>query len=222
MDASAIPDPTDTLPRATYHQVAHALRALLPPPATDTPEDATRRHSDAIAHVAFMQPATPDEASLAAYYVAAGAQAAECIRLARANSNDVVQVLKCTAQAASMMRQAHRWRTTLLRAQAERRRGEVGAAVNDTAQPAEQPVLGAPTGQSDCPPPSPDPEDIGHAERFALIHRNDAVLLRRGRHIPNGRHADLPPEVVRALVTGTTPILCSLDKKSHPAIAVAA
>ena len=230
MDASATPNPADTLPKATYYQAAHSLRALLPPHTTDTPEGEARRHSDAIAHIASLRPATPDETSLATYYVAAGAQAVECIRLARANPDDVARVLKCTAQAASMMRQAHRWRTTLLRAQAGRQQREADPATKDTAQSAAPPALVSPTEQPDCPPPSPQPEppaaptpeDITQAERFALVHRNDAILLRRGRRIPNGRHANLPPGVLHALITGTTPILCSLDKKTYQAAAIAA
>ena len=230
MDASATPSPADTLPRATHYQVAHSLRALLPLSATDTPEDAARRHSDAMAHVASLHPATPDEASLAAYYVAAGAQAADCIRLARANPNDVVNFLKCTAQSASMMRQAHRWRTALLGAQAGRRQREADPATSDTAQPAEPPTFDTPLEPPASPPPAPQPEppaaanldDIAQAERFALIHRSDAILLRRGRHVPNNRRANLPPGALRALLTGTSPLLCSLDKKSHQAPAAAA
>jgi hypothetical protein len=230
MDASATPNPADTLPRAACYQAAHSLRALLPPPAVDTPEDAAQRDSDAINHVASLRPATPDEASLAAYYVAAGAQAAECIRLARAHPDDVAHVLKCTAQSASMMRQALRWRTTLLRAQADRQRREAHPHTDDSARPAEQPAFSRLTQPPDCPPSSPrpelpmapKPEHIAQAEHFAQVHRNDAILLRRGRHIPNGRHADLPLEVIHALIAGTTPILCSLDKKWHQPAARAA
>src|SRR5579871_7027586 len=126
---------------------------------------------------------------------------------ARAHPNDVAHFLKCTAQAVSMLRQAHRWRTTLLRAQAERERRETTA--NDDAAPAEPPV------PQRTPPAAPNPQDIAQAERFAVVHRADAILLRRGRQISNARRASLSPGALRALLPGTTPILCSLDKKSH-------
>jgi hypothetical protein len=50
MEMPAAPDPADTLPKATYYQVVHTLRDLLPKPITDTPEDAARRDIAAIAH----------------------------------------------------------------------------------------------------------------------------------------------------------------------------
>ena len=89
--------------------------------------------------VASLLPANPDEANLAAQYVAASAQALDCLRLAREHPSDVARFLKCTAQSASMMRQAHRWRTALLRAQAERQKRGPDPAAGDTAAPAEYP-----------------------------------------------------------------------------------
>ncbi len=61
---------------------------LLPPPITDTPEDLARRDNAAIAQVASLLPANADEATLAAQYVAAHAQAVDCLRLARKCERD--------------------------------------------------------------------------------------------------------------------------------------
>src|SRR4051812_14526749 len=121
MDAPTAPHPTDPDPGlslATYRQITHALRPLLPPPVSDSPEDAAQPDPATIAPAASLRPATPDEVSIAAQYVAASAQALDCIRLARAYPNDPANVLKCTAQSASMMRQARGWRLALERAQA--------------------------------------------------------------------------------------------------------
>ena len=85
MDAPPTPTPADAallLPSATYYQLVHTLRGLVPPPITDSPEDAARRDFATIAHVASLRPADPDEANLAAQYVAASAQALHCEHLA--------------------------------------------------------------------------------------------------------------------------------------------
>jgi hypothetical protein len=116
------------LNRATYYQVTHTLRGLLPPPITDTPEDAARRDCAAIAHVASLLPATPDEANPAVQYVSASAQALDCQRLAREHEGDLRQMLQCFAQSARMMREAKSWRLALLHAQATRERREADDA----------------------------------------------------------------------------------------------
>jgi len=114
MEAPTTPTPADTLPRSIYLELAHTLRKNLPAPVTDSPEDAARRDRAAIEHAASLLPATPDEANLAALYVAASAQALDCLRQCRLYPNDLTVVLKCTAQSASMMRQARAYRTALL------------------------------------------------------------------------------------------------------------
>ena len=57
------------LPADTYYQTVFTLNSLLPPPANDTPEDTARRDRAAMAHVASLRPADPEEANLAAQYV---------------------------------------------------------------------------------------------------------------------------------------------------------
>jgi hypothetical protein len=65
--------------------------------------------------------------------VAAGAQALDCLRLARENPSDAPLALKCTARFASMMRQARSARSLLMRVQAQRRKREADNASLDKA-----------------------------------------------------------------------------------------
>ena len=225
MDEPAAPDPADILPRATYHQVIHTLRALLPPPLTDSPDDAAYRELAAIAHVASLLPANPDEAHLAAQYVAASAQALDLLRLARAYPNDPGLILKCTARSAGMMREARGWRTALQRAQSDRRKREANPAARDAAAATEQRVLGLLADVLDRVPPAEpaEPDPIAAAERYALLHRKRAALIRRLGRLPDRIDVGvLTPEVVHAIVTGTTPVLCALDEKPNRAATVAA
>ena len=99
------PDLRIQLPRDTYYQVAE-LHALLPPAATDKPEDEVRRDNADMALIASLLPATAAEANLALQYALACAQTQECVRLSRLNPDDAALVLRCTDKATSMMRQA--------------------------------------------------------------------------------------------------------------------
>jgi hypothetical protein len=213
MEAPATP--TDTLSGSLYLELAHTLRKNLPAPVTDSPEDAALRERAAIEHAASLLPATADEANLAALYVAASAQALDCLRLARLYPNDTAVVLKCTAQSASMMRQARAFRTALDRAQTARRKREAAPDADAAGQPEPAPVAHPPS------PEPPRPNSIAEAERYALQHGKRAVLIRRLGHLPP-KFGWLAPEVVHAIATGTTPILCALDERPAGATAVAA
>jgi hypothetical protein len=238
MDPLAEPDQPDLpLPRDDTDQLVHTLSATLLP-ETDTPEELAHRDRAATAEpatgldpvVASLLPANPDEANLAAQYVAASTQALDCLRLAREHPSDASHVLKCTAQSASMMRQAHRWRTALLRAQAERQRRTSAPATHDTvpaehrapAQAADALIepLTAPAPQ---PTELPQPNPIAEAERYARLHRKRAALIRRLGHVPHKLNCGpLQPELVHAIVTGSTPVLRALDKNPDRAPAIAA
>ena len=219
MDAPATPAPADTLPSSLYLELAHTLRKNLPAPVTDSPEDAARRDRAAIELAASLLPASSDEANFAALYVAASTQALDCLRLARLYPNDPTVVLKCTAQCASMMRQARAFRTMLDRAQTARRKREAAPDADATEQQALALVADA---LAQAPPPEPpQPNPVAEAERYALHHRKRAMLVRRLRHLP-AKFGWLPPEVVHAIATGTTPILRALDEKPAQATAAAA
>jgi hypothetical protein len=221
------PTPADAalaLPRATYYQAVHTLRLGLPPPITDSPEDRIRRDCAAIAHVASMLPATPDEAHLAAQYVAAGACALDCLRLARAHEDDPPFMLKHLAQSAAMMREAKSWRLTLLRAQAVREKRDADEAAREAA--AETRALGlmaealahGPPRAAPAPvpeaAPAPKRDPIAEAERYATFHRKNATLIRRLGRLPDRVAVGaVAPEVVHAIATGTTPLLMALGSR---------
>ena len=206
----------------------HTLRGLLPPPSTDAPEDQAQRDLAAIDHVASLLPANPEEAHLAAQYVAACAQALDCLRLARAYPNDPGVILTATARSASMMREARGWRTALQRAQSDRRKRQSDPDARDAATAIEQRALGLLAEALDRAPPAAPaapatPDPIAAAERYALLHRKRAALIRRLGRLPDRIDVGgLTPEVVHALVTGTTPTLRALDHKPLRATAVAA
>jgi hypothetical protein len=229
---TASPTPADAalaLPRATYYQAIHTLRRGLPPPITEAPEDLVRRDCAAIAHVASMLPATPDEAHLAAQYVAASACALDCLRLARLHEDDPARMLQCLAQSARMMREAKSWRLMLLRAQAVREARDADDAAREAAATAETRALslmaealahGPPPPAPEAAPapsaatPAPKRDPIAEAERYATNHRKNATLIRRLGRLPDRVAVGaVPPEVVHAIATGTTPILMALGSR---------
>jgi hypothetical protein len=227
------PEPLDLtlqLPRDTYYQLIHTLRAALPPPVTDTPEDLVRRDNAAIAQVAALFPATADEAGLATTYVAANAQAMDSLRLARQYPDDPNFILKFTAQSANMMRQARATWSLLLRVQAERRKREADNAATDRAAWTEHCAIGlmaqalgraAPDAMAEPPPPvpaavedaMPNADPIAEAEHYAVVYPQRAALIRRFGRVPENVSFG-PPEdyLVRALVTGRTAVLLALDR----------
>jgi hypothetical protein len=173
----------------------------------------------AVEHAASLSPVTSDEANLAALYVAASAQALDCLRLARLCPNDTAAVLKCTAQSASMMRQARAFRTALERVQTARRKRAGARGGDATQEQAPTPVADATAQAPASPARKPDP--IAEAERYELHHRKRAVLIRRLGHLPP-KFGWLAPGVVHAVATGTTPILGAVDEKPARVTAAAA
>ena len=227
------PTPTDPtlLPRAIHYQIVHTLRAALPPPVTASPQDAARRDIAAIAHVASLLPANPEEANIAAQYVGACAQALDCQRLAHRHYDDPTHYLKCLAQSARMMREAKGWRALLHRVQAARQTRETDPATKQTATQTEQRALRllaeafaeTPPELAPQAPQTPPPDPIAEAEQYAQHHHKRAALIRKLRRMP--RKLDIGyirPAVVHAIINGTTPILQALDEKPHRETAAAA
>jgi hypothetical protein len=153
--------------------------------------------------------------------VAAGAQALDSLRLARAFPNDETLYVKCTAQSASMMRQSRSWLTLLRSTQAERKTREADVTAQTTDTLAHQAALDQLTeALADTPPAPPPtqptpPSTIVEAERYAVLHRKRATLIRSLGRLPDRLSVGhLPPAVAHAIITGTTPILRALGKKS--------
>ena len=233
MDTQSQPaDLSLQLPRDVYHVVVYTLRGLLPPPETDTPEAEACRDRAAIARVASMLPANDEEADLAARCVAHAAYAMDCLRLARDyRATDHAYFLKCTAQAASTERKAQSARSLLLRLQTERRKRQADNAAADQDAWTEHCAIGmmanalgeaspeAPPEPSPPPPPvpqpaeEPEPDLVAEADRYAVIYPQRAARIRSLGGLPQPcDFGPPPPELVDAIVTGTSSTLRALEK----------
>ncbi len=152
------PDPDLNLPFEIYYEVVRILRATLPPPVPDTPEACACRDRAAVAQVAALVPANAEEANLGAHYVAAGAQAMDCLREIRAHTGDFAKVRQLTAQSVSMMREARGYRSLLLRVQAARAKREATEASCDSAAWTEHCARSLMTEALHTPPGAPVPQ----------------------------------------------------------------
>ena len=218
------------LPRDTYCQVVHTLRGLLPPPEADTPEALICRDNAAIAHVAALLPANADEADLAARVIAHSAYAKDCLRLAGMHRGDLASYLKCAAQAASMERQAQGARRLLQNLQAERRKRDADATAAETDAWTEHCATGyladalgrtrpAPLEEPPPQPPALAPQDAApetdlaaEAEQYAIHYPQRAARIRALGGLPQPCDFGPPsPELVQAIVTGSSPALRALD-----------
>ena len=226
------PDLSLLFPGDTYYQIVHNLRGLLPPPLSDTPEDLAHRDHAAIAHVASLLPGNADEAHLAARVAAADAYAMDCLRLAHDCRVAPMLFLKCTAQAACMMREARGARAQLMRIQAERHKRESDNVTRDRAAWSEHCAIGLmaqalpgapPVAMPDPPPPQPEPEPaptceprtdlIAEAELYAVMYPRRAALIREHGGVPDNVSFGPPADdLARTLVTGRTPALLALDR----------
>jgi hypothetical protein len=242
MDACLDPNPADRtlrLSRDLYYQIVHELRGALPAPVTDTAEDRARRDNSMIARVASLLPETPDEVILASQYVAASAQALDCLRLLRLHRADAALAMKLSAQSASMMRQSRGARGQLLRVQAERAKREADPAARDKAARVEHAAISVmadalalnppvPMAAPQPPPlPAPGPDDIPHtlteAEKYALAHPSRAALIRSLGRLPKKLDGGpMPPGLVHDIVHGASPILQALAKRPNHRLATAA
>jgi hypothetical protein len=221
-------DLTLQLPRDTYWLVVDTLRRQMPPPPPDySPDDIARRTRAAIAEVASMLPGNAEEASLAAQYVGAKFYAQDCLALAGEYRGDPSCYLKCMAQAARTTREERGLRMLLSRLQAERRTREADSGATDRAALTEYCAVGlmaealgqTPPAAMPEPPPAapPEPEEpvadlLAEADRYAVIHPRRAARIRALGGLPEPCDFGPPePELVHAIVTGTSPTLRALD-----------
>jgi hypothetical protein len=186
-----------------------------------------------------MLPGNADEAHIASRCVAFGNYAEHCLHEARKYRGDIAAFLKCTAQAASMERQARGARSLLQRLQAERRKRETDNATTDNAAWTEYCAIGlmanalgqAPPAAEPSPPPqqrpppaeTPDVAQAGtpaealaeEADMYATIYPRRAVLIRSRGGLPEPCDFGPPrPELVHAIVTGDSPTLRELDRQA--------
>jgi hypothetical protein len=231
------PPPADSadlrvlLPRDAYYVLIHDLHTSLPPPLTDSPEDFARRDNAAIAKVASLLPATAAEAEVAGLFVAASARAGEALRSANKLGADPIHALRCTAQAAAMMRAAQGAVRTLQRLQAERRKQQADATGAQQADWIEHCATGfmvaalgdrpplAPMEPSPPPPADetqePVPDPVAEAELYAKMYPERARLIRRHGGMPPDATFDEPDDwLARAVVNGRSPALLALDQEA--------
>ncbi|HME24942.1 MAG TPA: hypothetical protein VKI44_27045 [Acetobacteraceae bacterium] len=204
------------LPPPVARYALYTLTKALPPPDTDLPEERAARDVAAVAAVAALRPADALEARLAAQAVAADAHVIDCLRLAGVVGRRCEETAqRCRAQAATMGRLQHSALRALRLLQNGRGRAHESPAVEDV-QPTRH---DAPI--ADAPPPAPD--IVAEAEHYVAVHRERAAVIRARGGDPARLHFPLPrPEVMRAIVTGNSPLLRSLDKKRRPPLAAAA
>jgi len=209
------------LPPAVVFHTFQALTAALPPPVPDNPAERVSRDESAIAAVAALYPADAFEARLAARIVAADAHAMDCLRLAIQPGQDPVDVRRNRAQANSMMRQSQSALHALQRRQAAREKAEAAlhpAAMERAGYYFRDVSVPAP---DEAPPPAPaDPPpaaDIAaEADQYAAIYPDRAARIRANRGLPQKLDFGPPsPELVHAIVTGSSPILRALDAQAR-------
>ena len=217
------PDPAYLRTREAYHHLVYTLSTSLPPPRDASPEALHRRNESAIAQVAALCPANAAEAALAAQYVAANAQVMECLRLANLRATGLEMGLKCSAQAASMMRQSHSALRTLLRMQGVREKRDANAVTAGTAAWTEHMAAASMTdaltlsqGEPASPKREPDAPDVAPPDvaLYETLYPERAALIRRHGGVPADVTFGPPDEdTVRALVTTRSPIVKTLDRQ---------
>lgn len=229
------------LPPSIAREVFANLCATLPPPVTDTPEARAARDETAMAAVAALHPADAFEALLAAQIVEADAHAKDCLRLAVQPGQDPEAARRCRAQASAMMRHMQSGLRALQRTQSMRETAE--AAMHPAAmeragywlRDASAPLPAASPAQAEAPQPivlqpadaPPDPDraeprfsDLTDAEQYAAVYPDRAARIRAHGGLPMRLDFGPPaPEVVDALVNGTSPILRALDHHKHAVVA---
>ena len=187
--------------------------------------------------VASLLPGNAEEADLAALYCAAIAQAHESMQSARQFPLDAKLHHQCLAQSANMMRQARGLRALLTRVQAAREKRDADSTAREKAAWIEHCALGlmasalgrpnvppaAPPPPEPVPEPAPEPEDrfaaLSEAEQYAVIYPDRAALIRQhGALPPNCTFGPPEPDLVRAIATGTSPVLRKLDRPPNLAV----
>ncbi len=212
-------DALPLLPRPIARHTLFILTEALPPPLGDLPEERTPRDELAIAAVVALHPVDAQEARLAARSVAADAWAMDCLHLAAERIRlDPDTARRCHREAALMMRAADSALRSLRIMQSARAKADTTPTLGEIPEPAHPeaepqppsaPVRSAPAAVV----AEPHQSDLAaEADAYALQHRKRASLIRRLRRLPS--HIDcgpIRPALVHAIITGTTPILRSLD-----------
>jgi hypothetical protein len=201
------------LPPAITREIFASLCGLLPPPTPDTPEARASREDAAMAAVAALHPADAFEAELAVQIIGAQAHAKDCLRAAAVAVHDPAEARRCLAQADRMMRCMQSGERSLSRRQAAREKAEAemhpaameraGYWFRDCSVPAPEET------------PEPVPDIAAEADQYAVIYPQRAAQIRALGGLPEPcRFGPPSDELVRAIVTGTSPTLRALDAEN--------
>ncbi|MGC1408266.1 MAG: hypothetical protein WA864_04880 [Acetobacteraceae bacterium] len=204
------------LPATVSREIFATLCASLPAPAADTPEARAARDETAMAAVAALHPADAFEAKLAAEIVTADAYVMDSLRLAGQYRDDLAATLRCRAQATSMMRQMRSGLRELQRMQAQREKAE--AAMHPAAMERAGYWFRDASVPLPVQPEVPAQASLTEAEQYAAIYPDRAALIRATGGLPATLNFGPPePDLVEALVNGTSPILRALDRQHEAA-----
>lgn len=162
------------LPPGIHYQLVHTFCEALPAPLSDSPEHLALRNEAAISHVAALQPANIAEAELAALHVIALQQVKSAVRLAEDPATPLPWVVKCRAQAHSMMRQAQGALRALERMQARRQKTQANEEARDYAATISYHALSQMTEALNAPPPPPRPRRSWQEPEPTTHHTTDA------------------------------------------------
>jgi hypothetical protein len=209
-------DALPQLPRPVARHTLFILTEALPAPIGDLPEERAARDEAAVAAVAALRPADAIEAALAARSVAAWAM--DCLHLAAMRRSDPDESRRCRREADVMMRDSDRALRALRSLQAD-------AARQDAVPvPFEGPDPG--TGEAEPAPSAevPPSSDVAiQADEYALRQPKRAALIRRIGRLPERVNCGpMTPELVHTVVTGTSAILRSLDRRNGKKLRIAA
>jgi hypothetical protein len=189
-----------------------SLCSLLPPPSSNTPEARQARDQIAIETVLALHPADAFEAELAAGVVATSAQAKHCLRLAAQPDRDPDQSHRDRDKAGAMLRHVQSLTRLLQTRQVKREKQE--AEMHPSAMTrAGYWYRDVETPEQAQQPANPAYETMTEAEQYAIIHPRRAAAIRaHGGLPPNCTFGAPDPAIVKAIVSGTSPIFRELDR----------
>jgi hypothetical protein len=211
------------LPQSVALEVYANLCTMMPEPRPDTPEARAARLDTAMAAVAALHPADACEAVFATQIIGANAHALAALSEAAQPGQSPEKVHRCRAQAATMMRNMQSGLRMLRQGQALRDKLEAemhpptmqraGWWFRDASVPA---VEKAPE------PAAVEPTfaDLSEAEQYAVLYPDRAARIRAHGGLPPWVDFGPPePELVEALVHGSSPRLRALDRPPDSAAA---
>jgi hypothetical protein len=212
---------------SNYRETYAYLCGLLPPLVGVSPDHQAAYQKDAMDQVVALCPMDAFEARLAARIVAMGAHADDSLRSASRAANDPMEQRRCRAQTVSMARQSDAALRSLHRIQALREKQlaqthpaameRAGYWFHDVSAPAPEPAPAPPAAPDPCLATGLDPV-VTEAELYAVMYPERAARIRAAGGLPAKLDFGPPePELVQAIVHGSSPILLALDHQRHNA-----